>query len=80
MATSRKHRADPGAAVGVVVTGFCAGAVLGPLAAGPIVEAGSYELLWWTCAGLALLAAGAIRSAARLLTSSSGSLRADRQL
>jgi MFS family permease len=75
-ATVRRHRADPGAAVGVVVTGFFAGAVLGPLAAGPIVEAGSYELLWWTCAALALLAAGAIRAAARLLRSSSGRLRA----
>jgi hypothetical protein len=39
-----RHRAHPGAAVGVVITGFFAGAVIGPLAAGPLVGSGSYEL------------------------------------
>jgi MFS family permease len=62
-----RHRADPGAAVGVVITGFFAGAVIGPLAAGPLVEDGSYELIWWLCAGLACLAAAAFDAGRRAL-------------
>jgi predicted MFS family arabinose efflux permease len=61
------HRADPGAAVGVVITGFFAGAVIGPLAAGPMVGDGSYELIWWLCGGLAVLAAAAFDAGRRAL-------------
>jgi MFS family permease len=61
------HRADPGAAVGVVITGFFAGAVIGPLAAGPLVGDGSYELIWWLCGGSAVLAAAAFDAGRRAL-------------
>jgi predicted MFS family arabinose efflux permease len=62
-----RHRADPGAAVGVVITGFFAGAVIGPLAAGPLVDNGSYDLVWGLCSGLALLSAGAFYAGRRTL-------------
>jgi MFS family permease len=66
-AVVNRHRADPGAAVGVVITGFFAGAVIGPLAAGPLVGDGSYELIWWLCGGLAVLAAASIDAGRRAL-------------
>jgi MFS family permease len=63
----RHSRGEPGAAVGVVAIGFFGGAVLGPLAAGVIAELASFEVLWWLCAGVSLLAAGAIHAGARSL-------------
>ena len=66
-AVVRRSRGEPGAAVGVVAVGFFGGAVLGPLGAGVIAERASFEVLWWLCAGVSLLAAGAIHAGARSL-------------
>lgn len=63
----RHSRGEPGAAVGVVAVGFFGGAVLGPLGAGVIADLASFELLWWLCAGVSLLAAGALHAGARSL-------------
>jgi predicted MFS family arabinose efflux permease len=68
LAVVRRYPSDPGAAVGIVATGFFAGAVLGPLLAGLIAERTSFELLWWSCATLALLAAAAIHAGDHILT------------
>jgi predicted MFS family arabinose efflux permease len=72
LAVVRRHSGDPGAAVGIVVTGFFAGAVIGPLAAGPIAERASFELVWWLCAALALLAASSINAGRRMLEPAGG--------
>jgi MFS family permease len=65
-AVVRRHRRDPGAAVGVVVTGIFGGAVAGPLGAGFIADRASFELVWWLCAALAVLAAAALLAGDRL--------------
>jgi len=72
LAVVRRHSGDPGAAVGIVVTGFFAGAVIGPLAAGPIADRASFDLVWWLCAALALLAAGSIDAGRRMLEPAGG--------
>ncbi len=63
----RQSRGEPGAAVGVAAAGFFGGAVLGPLGAGVIADQASFQLLWWLCAGISLLAAAAILAGARSL-------------
>jgi MFS family permease len=72
LAVVRRHSGDPGAAVGIVVTGFFAGAVIGPLVAGPIADGASFALVWWLCAALAVLAAGLINAGHRMLDPGNG--------
>jgi predicted MFS family arabinose efflux permease len=50
----------PAWAVGVMMTGLFAGAILGPLATGLLAEHGLFELAWSSCAVLALASAGIV--------------------
>ena len=68
-AVVRHSRGQPGAAVGAVAAGFFSGAVVGPLGAGLIADLASFELLWWLCVVLSVLAAGAILAGGRSLRS-----------
>lgn len=60
LAVVRAHPAAPGAASGVTQTGTYAGAVLGPVAFGSVVEAASYRAAWLLAAVFALIGAAVI--------------------
>lgn len=60
--------ADPAAATALTQTGTSAGAVVGPLAFGLLVERASYAVAWSAAAVGLLLAAGVVLAGRRMLT------------
>lgn len=60
LAIVRAHPDAPGRASGVTQTGTYAGAVLGPVVFGAVVEAGSYRAAWAMAGATALVAAAVI--------------------
>jgi MFS family permease len=60
LAVIEGHGDAPASAIGVVATGLFAGAVLGPLILGQVVEHASFESAWSACSALALLAGLAV--------------------
>lgn len=67
LAVVRQSPEAPGAAMGIAATGLFAGAVLGPIAAGGLVEETSFDALWVACGVLSLLAALVVAGARRLI-------------
>jgi len=56
LAVIQRYRDAPAAAMGTQLTGFYAGAVIGPLLVGVLVGAEEFKFAWLLCAALALLA------------------------
>ncbi len=65
LAVVQRSPEAPAWAVGVMMTGLFAGAVVGPLVTGFLAEHDLFTAAWIACAGLALLAAGTIAATAR---------------
>jgi MFS family permease len=65
LAVVQRSPEAPAWAVGVMMTGLFAGAVMGPLLTGFLAEHDLFRAAWIACAGLALLAAGTIATTAR---------------
>jgi predicted MFS family arabinose efflux permease len=65
LAVVQRSPEAPAWAVGVMMTGLFAGAVIGPLLTGFLAEHDQFAAAWIACAGLALLAAGTIQATLR---------------
>lgn len=66
LAVVTQYRDATAVAVGIQMSGFFAGAVVGPLAVGLLAQGGGYTTAWMLAAGLALAAAAAALLARRL--------------
>ncbi|HVF33279.1 MAG TPA: MFS transporter [Acidimicrobiales bacterium] len=67
LAVVRAHPSAPGAASGITQTGTYAGAVVGPVAFGIVVEAAGYRTAWLLASAFALAGAGTIAAGRALV-------------
>jgi predicted MFS family arabinose efflux permease len=70
LAVVTQNRDATAAAVGVQMSGFFAGALVGPLVLGVFAERGSYTGAWILCIALAVAAAAVVLAADRLVSKS----------
>jgi MFS family permease len=66
LAVVEEHRDAPASAIGIAAAGLFAGAVLGPLLLGQVVEHASFDAAWAACGALALLAGLAVLAGRRV--------------